>query len=374
MTSKFKGTEIQSLIQLGIEKHGTSFKNYLENFPKFDYSNITQDLNFNVNVEDFQYYEDTFGNLELRNKLSERESRKYGFDLEKNNVILTNGVTHGLYLCLLVLKIRGFSHVCIPSPSYSGYKDICELLDLKFSPYDLSQGFNSKVFDSLRKKNGKSVLIINSPHNPTGSCLSEEDLRNIDKCILQNHYTVVFDAIYDDLIFESSKLDWNKWISKSSFENCFWVNSFSKNFGLPGLRLGWVLSDKTNISQIEPILERNLICLNSVSQRIALKILSLNNESFKKELLKRRDYLIKRLGNINGIEFDVPIAGTTIMITSRDFEVNLLIKQLINRGIGILPGNAYYGGTDNTFRLSFGYNYSEIDDFVEEIRDVLTCS
>lgn len=358
-------TDIQSIIQSGLKKHGYKFRNYLENFPKFNY----EDLGFNITIPDLQFYEDTFGNLTLRKKLSIKESKKYNYEFNYNNFILTNGVTHGLYLCLSSLKLKGYTRVIIPSPSYSGYKDICEALDLEYISYDMNQGFLDDMFDDFTPSIS-DILIINSPHNPTGSCLCNENLDQIEMNIKEKGISVVFDCIYDQLIFEESMIiDWSSFLSKKIFQNCYFVNSFSKNLGLPGLRLGWILSNEVNISKIEPILERNIICMNSVSQKIALKILSRkNNKHFKQELLERRNYLCSELSKTDSLKFMKPNAGTTIIVKVNNIKVSKIIDHLIDKGIGILPGYAYYGGKEDTFRLSYGYTYEEMDDIVLELR------
>ncbi len=359
---KFKGTDIQSFIQSGIKTHGIKFKNYLENFPKFDYDSF--DLPLEIQTSDFQYYEDTYGNIALRECLGKRGAKKYGYPFTEDNIILTNGATHGLYLCLLHLQLRGYDRLYIPSPSYSGYKDICELLGLSYHPYDVHKGFVPDVFQVASESPEKTIIMVNSPHNPTGFFLDGNNLSEINSSISIKKTAFIFDAIYDELIFDGQLPSWSEYINPLHHDRCFWVNSFSKNFGLPGLRLGWITTDANCISEIEPLLERNIITLNNMVQKIALQILEIDTTVFKEDLLRRRNYLSTRLAKIDGLEFSIPKSGTSIMIRSTRVPVMKIIEQFMNSGMGILPGRAYYGGTDDTFRLSFGYTIPEIDDFL----------
>ena len=361
-----KNTDIQGIVQLGIERYGDNFKNYLENFPKLDYG----DCQLNSQVRDLQYYEDTYGNSVLRENISFRESNKFKFNFDRDNIILTNGVTHGIYLCLLLLKRKGYKRVFIPSPSYSGYKDICEILDLEYFQYEMKDGFSNSFLDRIAHLND-CVIIFNTPHNPSGACLSSENIDKIKKNSI-NNVIYIFDCIYDEFIFKDDMiLDWDDFFSNSFLKQCFVVNSFSKGFGLPGLRLGWVVSCKHNISKLEPILERNLICLNNIAQNIAITVLSKDRTHFKKEIHERGKYLYKELSKIKELECSLPYAGTTIMVRSNIVDVNLMIEYLMKKGVGLLPGKAYFGGRDNTFRLSFGYTYDEMNDFINEIKTAI---
>lgn len=359
-------SNIQDLIQRGTQIHGDNFKNYLDNFPIVKHDNI---LNFRLHHEDLLTYGDTFGNPALRLKIAQRESAKYQTTFSQDNVLITNGSTQGLFLCNQMLKYVGYKKVYIPCPSFSGYKDICEVLKQPYYAYDMQDGFSHSVFEQLFKTKEKALIIVNSPHNPTGAFLSQE---NIDflKAKMPDNIMLVFDCVYDELIYDGKEvLNWQLLLSNDKiFKRCFFLNSFSKNFGLPGLRLGWVTSHPDNIAYMEPFLERNLISINTISQKIALQVLSQDYSFVRNELKERRDYLCAKLANLKDhISFDIPKAGTSIIVKSLNIASTEVFEYLLEQGVGVLPGEAYFGGQENTFRLSFVWEYNDLDNLYQTL-------
>ncbi len=359
-------TQIQSLISLGKEIHGCDFKNFLDNFPKFSWSNF--DIDLSINMKDFEYYSDATGNQELRKRIARVENLKYPFQLQKENIGLTNGSTHSIFVVLFYLKTLGYKKVYLPYPSFSGYKHACEIVGLEYAPYDLPNGYDNP-FENLSIEEEKFVFIINTPHNPTGTYLKEEGMAKLMTELGNKDYRLLFDVVYDQLVYKEYQLNWGKFISPVHFSRCFWVSSLSKNYGLPGIRIGWVMSDTENIERIEPFIETSLMGVNNVAQNLALKILQLDTNVFKDELKERRDYLCKSLMDIDELAYRPPNSGTTIMVKALGFKVEPFLSELlIKHGIGLLPGSAYYGDLSHSFRLSFGYHYSEMDCLVETMK------
>jgi aspartate/methionine/tyrosine aminotransferase len=113
-------------------------------------------------------------------------------------------------------------------------------------------------------------------------------------------------------------------------------------------------------------------CLSGVSQQYALNALTWDTQSWVQQLQIRRDYTVASLSNLPEVSWDVPEAGTILMLR---FERRLGIdvaQQLLTRfGIVILPGSGYFRGNPQSIRLSFGYLPTDIDLVILALREIL---
>jgi aminotransferase len=360
------------LLQEGQALHGPKLRVFCENYPMMDWSRYATGATLPVAPASFTQYEDILGDEHLRAALAERDAQRLHLPLTLENVAITCGATHALHVALQTMGRPGMA-VYLPAPGFTGYRDIGELLGLICRPYALSSYASwdpQALFDTIR---GPAILVLNTPHNPTGSVLREAQVRDIAHRAAQAGTIVIVDRVYDSLLYDSPALRWDAiGQGRESSANFVFINSFSKNYGLPGLRLGWITAAPERIKMFGAVIERNLVCVSGFNQRFALQALSWDMEGLVAELRGRRDNLCHLLGGIRNVTFSLPEGGTTLWLRlQQENGLRLARKLLHDHAVVLLPGEGYYGGDPQTLRLSFGYPLTDIEYYTGILRRTL---
>ncbi|HXB22602.1 MAG TPA: pyridoxal phosphate-dependent aminotransferase [Candidatus Solibacter sp.] len=364
---------VAQLLEAGEALHGSALDVYLQNYPQcFWKEPILPSTDVAVEMRNSQY-SDVLGLNSLRKALAGRDAaiRSQPF-LSSDNVAVTQGGTHAINTLLLTFG-GPHAEVVIPVPSYSGYRDICKVLKLQYRPYGMDDSGAWLTEELLASLGPSSIMIVNTPHNPSGGQIQTSQLKRLAEAARRSGATIIFDCVYDELVYEGAPPEW-KAVFKSAADlgSFIWINSFSKNYGLPGVRLGWITASETTIKRIEPIIESSILCLPDFIQRWAALALGRMSGTLASEMKARRDYLCSRLSGVAGLEFKRPAAGITMMARLRNGTGMDLVQRLLKSHATLfLPGSAYYGGDPQTIRLCFGYPQSDIDKYTSVLASAL---
>lgn len=364
---------LAQLVEMGESLHGSSLSVYLQNYPQGSWKEpimIGKEITEGIQNS---HYSDVLGLRSLRKELAARDAvwRSQAF-LSSDNVAITQGGTHAIQLLLQTFSGPS-TDVLIPMPSYTGYRDICHALKLPYRPYamdDSGAWLTDELLESLKPS---SIMIINTPHNPSGEQISTAQLVRLAEAASKSGALVIFDCVYDELVYEGKPPEWNSVFKTADDLSSFmWINSFSKNYGLPGVRLGWITAAAAHIRKLEPMIETSVLCLPDFIQRWAARAVGHMSGALAQEMKARRDYLCAKLTGVAGLEFKRPLAGITIMARLRkESGMELVQKLLKSHATLFLPGCAYFGGDPHSIRLCFGYTRSEIDKYVGTLASVL---
>ncbi|HLC16200.1 MAG TPA: histidinol-phosphate transaminase [Thermodesulfovibrionia bacterium] len=172
--------------------------------------------------------------------LTERLAQYAG--VQKQQVMITNGSDQGIDIIIRAL-CREKDEIIIPKPSFAMYWQCAfvENLTIVEPPYTKERGFpTEEVLNAINTKT--RLIIIPNPNNPTGTSVSVDDIVNI----AQNapHTALLVDECY----FEYTKLTVKDYIEQ--YKNIFITRTFSKTWGLPSVRLGYILTTQDNIRQL----------------------------------------------------------------------------------------------------------------------------
>ncbi len=364
---------LAQLLAMGESLHGTALSIYVQNYPQcFWKEPIASGDEIMAGIQN-SHYSDVLGLQSLRKELAVRDAaRRFQSFLSIDNIAVTQGGTHAIQILLQTFGGPD-ADVLIPVPSYSGYRDICQALKLRYRPYGMDDSgtwLTEELLASLRRS---SIVIINTPHNPSGSQIETGQLRRLVEEARKSEAIVIFDCVYDELVYEGKAPEWNSVLkTDADLSSCIFINSFSKNYGLPGVRLGWITASAATIKRLEPMIESSILCLPDFIQRWASVAVRRVSGALTQEMKARRDYLCAQLAGVAGLEFKRPPAGITIMARLRSGSGMELVQRLLKSDAALfLPGSAYYGGDPATIRLCFGYPRSEIDKYVSVLASVL---
>ena len=296
-------------------------------------------------------------------KAIEHEANQKGI---KNiqDIFITTGASEAIEICLTALVDEG-ENVLAPAPGYPLYSAVSSKLRAIEIPYYLDEAhdWQPDIEDIKSKITGKTrgIILIN-PNNPTGSLYSKEVLQQIIDVALEYDLIIFTDEIYDKLLFDDK--EYTSIASLNSDVSCVTFGGLSKNYFVPGFRIGWgivsgrkeVLSDY--IDAINKILRARLSANHPEQYAIkpALEGLQEHLVVAKQKLTKRRDVTFEMLNAIPGISCDKPEGAFYAfprlhMEYSDEAFVNGLIRET---GVVVVPGTGFgqVPGTHH-FRIVF---------------------
>ncbi len=267
------------------------------------------------------------------------------------DIFVTTGASEAIELALTALVNEG-DNVLTPTPGYPLYTAVESKLQSVENPYylDEANGWQPDVEDIKSKINErtKAIIVIN-PNNPTGSNAKKETLLEIIKIAKENNIVIFADEIYDKLLF-----DGNEHISLASLDSEAPIITFgglSKNYVVPGFRIGWgVVSGDDNIMSeyIEAInkMLRARLSANHPEQYAIPAALNGDNAHLipmMEKLTRRRDLTVEMLNAIDGITCVKP-EGAFYAFPSLDIknEDSHFVAELIKEtGVVVVPGSGF---------------------------------
>jgi histidinol-phosphate/aromatic aminotransferase/cobyric acid decarboxylase-like protein len=194
--------------------------------------------------------------------------------------------------------------------------------------------FGSRSIEKfLKSSNDSDILILDSPSNPTGLRFSQTEL---EKLVSEKEKPVILDMALSEGAYNTSRL---------ITDNSFIVKSFSKYFGLPGMRIGYVISAEENIQKLKSLVSPFEI--DAVAQKAAKAALEDRNH-----ILKSREHISserKRIkSKLNQLSIEHSNSQSTNMVLKLPVETQ---EQLTKEGINITEGRDYKGLPSDTFRI-----------------------
>jgi alanine-synthesizing transaminase len=279
----------------------------------------------------------------------ERDANKKGID-NILDIFITTGASEAIEICLTALLNAG-ENFLMPTPGYPLYTAVQSKLELTPNPYylDESNGWQPDIEDIKSKINDKTrAIVIINPNNPTGSVAEKETLLKIIELALEHNLLIISDEIYDKLLF-----DGKKHISIASLNMevpCVTFSGLSKNFVVPGFRLGWGVASgnparmKAYLEAVNRIL-RARVCANHPEQYAVSPALDGDQSHIKmmvETLQRRRDITNEMLNNIPGIKLVKPTGAFYAFPSINVKDDNKFVSELIKKtGVIVVPGTGF---------------------------------
>ena len=293
----------------------------------------------------------------------EKEANRKGID-NVLDIFVTTGASEAIDICLTALVNQG-ENVLTPTPGYPLYTAIQSKLMSMENPYYLDENNNWQpdIDDIKSKINDKTrAIVLINPNNPTGSLYSLDILQQIIDLALEHNLVIFADEIYDKLLF-----DGNKHISIASLNKDVSVITFgglSKNFMVPGFRIGWgiVSGDKTvlkdYVEAINKMLRARLSANHPEQYGIAPALLGDQShlEIARRKLTNRRNLTVEMMNSIQGISC-VPPQGAFYAfprLHNVTDDAKFVIELLKETGVVVVHGSGFgqKPGTSH-FRIVF---------------------
>ncbi|WP_337018984.1 pyridoxal phosphate-dependent aminotransferase [Oceanobacillus massiliensis] len=269
--------------------------------------------------------------------------------------------------------------VLVPDPSWLEYQYIVRLAGGIPIPMTLKEeeGFLLNIDDIRNKLSPKTkMMLINSPHNPTGSVLPEENLREIAQVAMDHDLLVLSDEIYEKLIYDDARH-----VSIASlpgmFERTIVINGFSKAYAMDGWRLGYAAGPRSLIQSVLKMHQYNTSSATSFAQYGAVEAYNGTQEPVG-EMVRafdlRRKLLIDRLSAMPNVSCVVPKGAFYVFPSFRGINMtskDLAKKILREAHIACVPGSAFGNAGEGYIRMAYSSGYEQIEQAMDRLEKVI---
>jgi len=303
------------------------------------------------------------GQAKLRAAIKKKLTNRNGIiNVEVDNILITQGAVHGLYLILQTL-LNPQDEVIVISPYWMPYHS--NILLAGGIPVvvnsELSQDFLPNITDIKRAITAKTkAIIINSPNNPTGCVYSKELLKMIAVLCEEQQIYLISDEVYEDLTYQYEHYSTQALLPGSQY--IISIFSFSKSYAMTGWRIGYIYAMQAIIEQANKLTQYVTTSINSFVQAGALAALEHKDaEKNQKKMFaiytKRRD-LIKSLIVGTWLEENAffPQGAFYLFINIAMFDMDSMtfVSELIEqKQVAFTPGIAFGEQSEHFIRMTF---------------------
>lgn len=310
------------------------------------------------------HYTDSMGLWDLRLAVTDFVNERWGFKPKIGQVVILPA-NAAIDFVIRSVANQG-DEVILPDPGFPTYSAVTNYTGIKAAPSALKENnqFRMNPSDVSKKISSKTRLIIsNSPNNPTGSVMTENEVRELYELAKKKDLYLLSDEVYKEIYYENAPA------SPVIFDKCeertILLYSFSKTFAMSGWRLGFLVCPEKIAEKIGLMIQTVISCMPVFNQRGALAALKLPPSYFdelRNELKARRDFLVSGLNKLPGVSCLSPqgafyafpnVSGTGM--TGQKF-MDLMFEKA---GVAVLDGAAFGKAGKNNVRLSYASTTKE---------------
>jgi aminotransferase len=325
--------------------------------------------------EGFTHYTSNLGIPELRKAIREKLEKDNNVFLEPDEVIATVGAGTAIDLFMRTVLNPG-DEVIVQDPGYFNYIYIGAFIGAKVIPMHVKEenNFSLDPGDLEEKITEKTkLIIINSPANPTGSIISEKNLRKIADIAIDRDLLILADEIYEKLIYDESHF--SVLSLPEMKERCILVNGFSKAYAMTGWRIGYAAGCREIIDKMGIMQVYSGICPPGMSQKAAVAALTGDQSNIgvmKREYDKRRLYMVNRLNEI-GIPTVMPKGAFYAFPNISEYGKSEEVWKLFldKAGVAVTPGTAFGVYGEGYMRFSYANSMENIGTALDKIEEVI---
>ena len=321
--------------------------------------------------------------LESLRQIIAKTTKDYsGFDINSDNVIVSNGGKQSILTAFLSTLDPG-DEVIIPAPYWTTYPEAVKIAGGTPVFIETEKSNNFKVtVEQLEKSKTKNtkMLVWCSPSNPTGVVYSKEEAEEIYEWIFKNDLWILSDELYEHLVYEGETSP-SPAIYDPELKNTIIVNGVSKSYSMTGWRVGWLIGNKSVIGLGKKIQSQATSNVSNVSQLAAeaalLNGLEVTNE-MKIAFNRRRLFATEKINSISNLNVvdstgafylfvDVShyCSGKNGLNTSEEF-CDWLLE---NYFIAFVPGEVF--GTPGFMRLSYALSDEDLDNGLSRLSEAI---
>ncbi|HET7035822.1 MAG TPA: pyridoxal phosphate-dependent aminotransferase [Thermomicrobiaceae bacterium] len=321
------------------------------------------------------HYTPSAGLPVLREAIADYVSRTRGVVTGADRVVVTLGGKPVIFYSILALAGPG-DEVIYPDPGFPIYESVVNFAGAKPVPLRLREdkdfGFDPDELRSLVSERTK-LVIVNSPHNPTGGIIGREALAELARLAVERDFLVMSDEIYWRITYEGQP------VSVVAFpgmaERTIILDGFSKTYAMTGWRLGFGVFPTGLVEAVNRLVVNSTSCAPAFTQLAGVTALTGPQESVDTmvgEFRVRRDTIVAGLNEIPGITCRTPAGAFYAFpnVSALGAKSDVVADRLLNEaGVSLLSGTAFGRGGEGYLRLSYANSLENIQQSLRRIAD-----
>jgi aspartate aminotransferase len=330
----------------------------------------------------FTHYTPAAGILEARQAVAGFVSRTLETEVDASEVVLVPGSKNVLLFTLLSCIEPG-DEVILPDPGYPAYASQVNFIGAVPKVVTLREetGFRMDLDELASLVTPRTrMLIINTPQNPTGGVLTEEDVHFVCNLAHEHDLMVVSDEIYSQLVYGFEHV--SPLSHPGMRERTVLMDGLSKSYAMTGWRLGYAVAPRPLAAKLEQLMINSSSCAAAFTQMAAIEALSApESEHAVNRMVKvfqhRRDLIVDGLNEIDGVRCARPQGAFYAFpnIEGTGFgERDLADRLLTEAGVAVLPGTAFGGAGKGYIRIAYTQSEDELTRGLERIKDFITAN
>ncbi len=321
---------------------------------------------FRAMKDGYTGYTPAAGLPELRRAIAQSLSISRGIDIDPDTVVVAPGAKPIIFFTLLALVNEG-DEVIYPDPGFPIYESVINFVGAKGVPLPLREevGFRFHLDDLKATISDRTrLLILNSPHNPTGGLLQADDLAAIADLARHHNFYILSDEIYSRILYEG------KHISIIQFpgvkERTILLDGHSKTYAMTGWRLGYGVYPKPLVEGIVRLMINAHSCTCAFTQIAGIEAINGPQDCVDEmvaEFQRRRDAIVEGLNAIPGIHCLKPAGAFYAFpnVTQLPMKCDALATYLLEEaGVSLLSGTAFGKNGNGYLRVSYANSLENI--------------
>ncbi|HLT59493.1 MAG TPA: pyridoxal phosphate-dependent aminotransferase [Limnochordales bacterium] len=366
-----------------LEAAGRSVINFAIGEPDFATPDHIKQAGIEALLRNETHYSPSAGIWPLRRAIARHVAETRGIDVEPQEVVVTPGAKPIIFYSILALIEPG-DEVIYPNPGFPIYESVIRFAGARPVPAPLSeangfrldvQALTGLITDRTR------MVIINSPHNPTGSVLTRDDLEALAKLARRHDLWVLADEIYSRIVFDGPAPSIAA--LPGMRERTIILDGFSKIYAMTGWRLGYGVMPAFLAEAVARLVTNNESCTATFTQYAGLAALEGPQDATRAmvaEFRARRDMIVQGLNDIPGIRCRVPGGAFYVFPNVTDVCQRLGLRDsralqerlLAEAGVAVLARSAFGapapGETQQYIRLSYATSRDNIAEGLRRLR------
>jgi aspartate/methionine/tyrosine aminotransferase len=341
--------------------------------PDFDTpENIIQSAVTALNAG-WTHYSPSAGLPDLRKAIADEVSHSRGVRVQPEEVVVVPGGKPIIFFSILALVDEG-DEIIYPNPGFPIYESMINYVGGRAVPIRLREERDFRLdVNELEKliTDRTRLIIINSPHNPTGGVLNKRDIEQIAKAIGDRNIVVLSDEIYSRLIFNGTH---HSIMAEPGFkERTILLDGFSKAYAMTGWRMGYGVMRPDLASQVARLMTNSNSCTASFSQVAGIEALRGDQSSvddMREEFKRRRDMFVAGLNQIKGFSCRMPKGAFYVFpnITATGWKSKALADALLEKaGVACLSGTSFGEFGEGYLRFSIANSMENLSKALERV-------
>jgi aspartate aminotransferase len=358
-----------------LEKQGKEIIHLEIGEPDFDTPANVIEAGVNALHQGWTHYGPAAGLPELRQTIADYVSRTRRVPVSSDEVVVVPGGKPIIFFTILALIEQG-DEVIYPNPGFPIYESMINYSLGKAVPIHLREerdfSVDVKELASLITDRTK-LIILNSPHNPTGGVLTKKDILEIAEAIGDRNIMILSDEIYSRLIFDGEAFSI---MSVPGFkERTILLDGFSKTYAMTGWRMGYGVMRADLATHISRLGTNSVSCTASFTQIAGIEALCGDQSSvdnMNAEFKRRRDVFVAGLNKIKGFSCRLPKGAFYAFpnIEKTDWPSKKLADALLEQaGVACLSGTAFGEYGEGYLRFSVANSLENLNKALASIED-----